>query len=96
MRCSHQLAISNKQNVCPFCGYSLLNEKDPRIVRLVSPISGTYCKLQAGEIVIVTPIPSECGTFWSVSRKVWKNSLTISNVISFVPDHKLIVEKLNN
>ena len=45
---------------------------------------------------MIVPMYEQRGeTIWRVARKTWTNSLTISNVLAGVPDHKLIVEELN-
>jgi hypothetical protein len=68
-----------------------------RFVRLVAPLAGQYCKLEAGEVVMIVPMCEERGeTIWRIARKAWINSLTISNVLAGVPDHKLIVEEPND
>ena len=60
------------------------------VVRLVAPIAGQYCAFVAGELVKVRP-SSKAGTL-TVERATWRNSLTISNVLAYVPDHLVCTE----
>lgn len=60
------------------------------VVRLVSSLAGQYCTFKPGELVKVKP-SSRHGTL-TVERAVWRNSLTISNVLAFVPAHLVCTE----
>ena len=60
------------------------------IVRLVAPLAGEYCAFAAGELVRVKP-SSRHGTL-TVERATWRNSLTISNVLAYVPNHLVCTE----
>lgn len=60
------------------------------IVRLVTPLAGEYCSFAAGELVKVKPSP-RAGAL-TVERATWRNSLTISNVLAYVPSHLVCTE----
>jgi len=60
------------------------------VVRLVASIAGQYCAFAAGELVKVKP-SSRAGTL-TVERATWRNSLTISNVLAYVPSHLVCTE----
>jgi len=60
------------------------------MVRLLAPLRGQYCSFEAGEIVKVRASPRH-GTL-TVERAKWRNSLTISNILAFVPDHLVCIE----
>jgi hypothetical protein len=60
------------------------------LVKIAAHIAGEYCFFEVGEMVKVKPAPR--AKTWTVERAVWRNSLTISNVLAFVPEHILITE----
>jgi len=60
------------------------------VVRLVAPLAGEYCAFDAGELVKVKP-STRAGTL-TVERATWRNSLTISNVLAYVPSHLVCTE----
>lgn len=64
--------------------------EDRHIVKIVSPLAGQYCSFSAGELVKVKP-SSRAGTL-TVERATWRNSLTISNVLAYVPSHLVCTE----
>ena len=60
------------------------------VVRLVEPLAGEYCFFAAGELVTVKP-STRAGTL-TVERAAWRNSLTISNVLAYVPNYLVCTE----
>lgn len=60
------------------------------VVRLVASLAGEYCKFESGELVKVRP-GTRAGTL-TVERATWRNSLTISNVLAYVPSHLVCTE----
>ena len=60
------------------------------VVRLVAPVAGQYCAFEAGELVKVKP-STRAGTL-TVERATWRNALTISNVLAYVPNHLVCTE----
>jgi hypothetical protein len=55
-----------------------------RLVRLASPLAGTYCNFSTGESVKVTTNGNGLAT---VERATWRNSMTTCNVLYGVPEH---------
>lgn len=90
MPCTHQLARARQQDTCHLCGFDLRGGSDQRIVRLVAPLAGQYCTFAVGELVKVKP-STRAGTL-TVERATWRNSLTISNVLAYVPSHLVCTE----
>lgn len=64
----------------------------PRLVRLLAQLHGTYCQLQKGEEVLVSPMT---GGKWRVERRIWINTLTIFNVLTGIPNDALIFDESN-
>ncbi len=65
-----------------------------RTVRLRSALSGQFCRFNAGELVKIRTMKGTAmdnDVVWRVERAEWNNSVTIQNVLCFVPDHALRV-----
>lgn len=58
------------------------------LVRLIVPLHGRFCKFEADEHVRVT----RSDDMLTVERAVWRNSLTISNVLTHVPERLIYTE----